>query len=134
MACNLATNFEVALIKKLWKCSVLSPTLRVRACLSITFAFSGYSRSVETRNCRSDHQIIRNRNPNRSNRKTENRIRKTVSIFRENRKKKVKNGKSVNCNEKKNEKPKFFGTKTDLKNSQNRKTKGPNASHPKQNH
>ena len=29
MACNLVTNFEVALIKKLWQCSVLSRTLRV---------------------------------------------------------------------------------------------------------
>ena len=27
MACNLVTNFEVALIKKLWQCSVLSRTL-----------------------------------------------------------------------------------------------------------
>ena len=26
MACNLVTNFEVALIKKLWQCSVLSRT------------------------------------------------------------------------------------------------------------
>ena len=29
MACNLVTNFEVALIKKLWQCSVLSRTQRV---------------------------------------------------------------------------------------------------------
>ena len=27
MACKLVTNFEVALIKKLWQCSVLSCTL-----------------------------------------------------------------------------------------------------------
>ena len=29
VACNLVTNFEVALIKKLWQCSVLSRTLQV---------------------------------------------------------------------------------------------------------
>ena len=29
MACSLATNFEVALMKKLWQCSVLSRNLRV---------------------------------------------------------------------------------------------------------
>ena len=31
MACKLVTNFEVALIKRLWQCSVLSRTLRVAA-------------------------------------------------------------------------------------------------------
>ena len=29
VACNLVTNFEVALIKKLWQCSVPNGTLRV---------------------------------------------------------------------------------------------------------
>ena len=29
MACSLVTNFEVALMKKLWQCSVLSRNLRV---------------------------------------------------------------------------------------------------------
>ena len=29
MACDLVTNFGVALMKKLWQCSVLSSTLRV---------------------------------------------------------------------------------------------------------
>ena len=29
VACNLVTNFGVALIKKRWQCSVLSRTLRV---------------------------------------------------------------------------------------------------------
>ena len=91
MACNLVSNFEVALIKKLWQFFVLSHTLcvavpsppppptrgggRVRlhvgyleilatfqlvchAFLSITFAFSGYSRSVEVCNCHSDGRQI----------------------------------------------------------------------------
>ena len=117
MACNLVTNFEVALIKKLWQCSLLSRTLReavpspppspggVRlhvgylgiaatfqlVChifLSITFAFSCYSRSMEAHNCRSDRRETGT--PTSSNRKTENRIefqiRKSVNIFRENRK------------------------------------------------
>ena len=117
----MVTNFEVASIKKLWQCSVLSrtlreavpfpppppPTLRGRVqlhvgylgiptifqlvChtfLSITFAFSCHSRSMEARNYRSDRRETGT--PNSSNRKTENRIefqiRKPVKIFRENRK------------------------------------------------
>ena len=109
MACNLVTNFEVALIKKLWQCSVLSRTLRVavpslpptlgkgalryfnwffHAFLSITFAFSGYSRSVEARNCRSDRRETGTQIGQIG--KTKNRIgyqiRKPVSIFRDNRK------------------------------------------------
>ena len=58
------------------------------AFLSITFAFSGYSRSVETRNCRSDRRETGTQIGQIG--KTENRIgyqiRKPVSIFRENRK------------------------------------------------
>ena len=80
VACNLVTNFEVALIKKLWQCSrnrtlpsppptlgegygyvgyLGIPSIFQLVChtfLSITFAFICYSRSVEARNCRSDRR------------------------------------------------------------------------------
>ena len=116
MACNLVTNFKVALIKKLWQCSVLRRTLRVavpsppppppwgrgrvrlhlsylripaifqlvcRAFLSIKLAFSGYSRSVEVRNCRSDRRETGTQIGQIG--KTENRIgyqiQEPVSIF-----------------------------------------------------
>ena len=90
VAYNLVSNFEVALMKKLWQFFVLSHTLRVavpspppptrgggrvrlhvgyleipatfqlvcHAFLSITFAFSGYSTSVEVCNCHSDGRQI----------------------------------------------------------------------------
>ena len=131
MACNLVTNLEMALIKKPWQCSVLSRTLRVaapslpppptlegkggilaifqlvcHALVSITFAFSSYSKSAEARNCRSY------RNPNRSNRKNRNcigyQIRKPVNIFRENRKPNAKSGKSANHNEHQNRETEVF--------------------------
>ena len=58
------------------------------AFLSITFAFSGYSRSVEARNCRSDRRETGTQIG--QIRKIENRIgyqiRKPAGIFRENRK------------------------------------------------
>lgn len=67
------------------------PTIFQLVChafLSITFAFSGYSRSVEARNCRSDRRETET--PMGQKGKTENRIgyqiRKPVGIFRENRK------------------------------------------------
>ena len=130
MACSLVTNFEVALMKKLWQCSVLSRNLRVavpsppppwgrgrvrlhvgfsgipaisqlvcHAFPSITFAFSGYSRSVEPRNYRIDRRetgtqigqigkaknCIGSENPLVSFAKTENQM--------------LKNGKSANRNE-----------------------------------
>ena len=125
MACNLVSNFEVALIKKLWQFSMLSHTLcvavpspppppprgggRVRlhvsyleipatfqlvchAFLSITFAFSGYSRSVEVCNCHSDGRQIRTQIGQIGI--TENRIgyqsQKPISSSRENRKPSVK--------------------------------------------
>ena len=135
VACNLITNFEVALIKKPWQCSVLSRTLlvavtsppphlgggggRVRlhvgylgipaifqlvghAFVSITFAFSCYSRSVKARNCRSDRRETGTQIGQIG--KTENRngyqIRKPINIFRENQM--HKNGKSVNRNKHQN--------------------------------
>ena len=160
MACNLVTNFEVALIKKLWQCSVLSRTLPspptlgggerlhvgyqgipaifwlvCNAFVSITFAFSCYSRSVEARNCRSDRRETGTQIGQIG--KTENRIgyqiRKPVSIFRENRKPNAKQRKIRKpAMNNKTEKLKFFwhkNRKTDLKNSQNRKTENPNAPH-----
>ena len=58
------------------------------AFLSITFAFSGYSRSVEARNCRSDRRETGTQIGQIG--KIENRIgyqiRKPTGIFRENRK------------------------------------------------
>ena len=164
MACNLATNFEAALIKtKLWQCSVLSRTPRVavpsppppllgrgrillragylgipaifqlvcHAFLSITFAFSGYSRSVEARNCRSDRretgtqigQIGKNRKPYRiSNLKTRQ------YFFAETENQMLKNGISANRNEHQNRKNRSFWVqkpKNRSKNGQNRKTKNP---------
>ena len=96
------------------------------AFVSITFAFSCYSRSVEARNWSK-----RNRNPNRSNMK----IRKSINIFRENRK--------PNAKKRKIRKPQWTPKprkrsflaqkpKTDLKNSQNRKTENPSAALDKQ--
>ena len=123
MACSLVTYFEVALMKKLWQCSVLSRNLRVavpspplpsphpggggrvrlhvgflgipaisqlvcHAFPSITFAFSGYSRSVEPRNYRIDRRETGTQIGQIG--KAKNcigyQIRKPVSIFRENRK------------------------------------------------
>ena len=82
------------------------------AFLSITFAFSGYSRSVEARNCRSDRretgtqigQIGKSENPLVFFAKTENQM--------------LKNGKSENRNEHQNR-------KTDLKSGQTAKPKIP---------
>ena len=106
VACNLVTNFEVALIKKLWQCSCnrtlpFPPTLGegygyvgylgipaifqlvCHTFLSITFAFICYSRSVEARNCRSDRRETGTQIDQIG--KTENRveyeIRKPVYIF-----------------------------------------------------
>ena len=123
MACNLVTNFEVALIKKLWQCSVLSRTQRVALpsppphlgvgevegygytrdpCdISIglsripldnicvySLRYSGYSRSVGARSCRSGRRKTGTQIGLIG--KTENhigyQIRKPVCIFRENRK------------------------------------------------
>ena len=111
VACNLVTNFEVALIKKLWQCSCnrtlpFPPTLGegygyvgylgipaifqlvCHTFLSITFAFICYSRSVEARNCRSDRRETGTQTDQIG--KTENRveyeIRKPVNIFHENQK------------------------------------------------
>ena len=100
------------------------------AFLSITFAFSGYSRSVEARNCRSDRretgtqigQIGKNRKPYRiSNLKTRqyfSRKPKTKCLKTEN---------PPTAMNTKTEKPKFLGTKPKnrSKNGQNRKTKNP---------
>ena len=155
MACNLVINFEVALLKKLWQCSMPNGTLRVslpsppqltfgegegtatrrlptfqlvcQAFHSITFAFSSYSRSaVEARNC----QIW-------SNRKNQNRIRyqirKPVSIFRENWRPHAKKRKIWKPRWTPKPKRRFFWRrnrkkrKTDLKNSQNCRTEYPNA-------
>ena len=90
------------------------------AFVSITFAFSCYSRSVEARNCRSDRretgtqigQIGKSENPLIFFAKTENQM--------------LKNGKSVNQN-RENEVFWHKNRKTDLKNSQNRKTENPSA-------
>ena len=136
MACNLVTNFEVALIKKLWQCSCnrtlpFPPTLGegygyvgylgipaifqlvCHTFLSITFAFICYSRSVEARNCRSDRRETGTQidQIGKTGNHVEYEIRKPVNIFHENQK----------PNEHQNR-------KTDLKCSQNRKTKNPNAS------
>ena len=117
MACNLVTNFEVALIKKLWQCSLLSRTLReavpspppspggvrlhvgylgiaatfqlvCHTFLSITFAFSCYSRSMEARNCPSDRRESGTQTGQIGKPKTASNIKseKPVNIFRENRK------------------------------------------------
>ena len=71
--------------------------------LSITFAFSGYSRLVEARNCRSDRRETGTQIG--QIRKIENRIgyqiRKPAGIFRE---KTLKNGISANRNEHQNRK------------------------------
>ena len=125
MACNLVSNFEVALIEKLWQFFVLSHTLHVavpsppppptrgggrvrlhvgyleilatfqlvcHAFLSITFAFSSYSRSVEVCNCHSDGRQIGTQIGQIGI--TENRIgyqsQKPISISGENRKPSVK--------------------------------------------
>ena len=103
------------------------------AFVSITFAFSCYSRSVEARNCRSDRRETGTQIGQIG--KTENRIgyqiRKPVSIFRENRKPNAKQRKIRKpAMNNKTEKLKFFwhkNRKTDLKNSQNRKTENPSA-------
>ena len=98
------------------------------AFLSITFAFSSYSRSVEARNCRSDRRETGTQIG--QIRKTKNRIgykiRKPVSIFCENRELNVKKRKIRKPQW--TPKPKFFwrkNRKTNLKNSQNRKSQCP---------
>ena len=108
-ACNLVTNFEAALIKKLWQYSVLSCTLYVatpsplphfgggipaifqlvcHAFLSITFAFSSYPRSAEAHYCPLDRRETGTHLGQMG--KTKNCIRyqiqKPVSIFHENQK------------------------------------------------
>ena len=143
----MVTNFEVALIKKLWRCSLLSRTLReavpspppspggVRlhvgylgiaatfqlVChifLSITFAFSCYSRSMEAHNCRSDRretgtQLVQIGKPKTaSNSKSEN----PLIFFAKTENQMLKYGKSANRNEHQNR-------KTDLENSQNSKNR-----------
>ena len=205
VACNLVTNFEVALIKKLSQCSVFShwcflphcplsycctifvnqdawtptdgqslgrhsrlvnslgislrvavPSLapklkrrwgRVRlhvgylripaifqlvchAFLSITFAFSGYLRSVEAR--RLTLRSKRNRNPSRSNRKNRKSHRisnpKTRRCF--SRKLKTKCWIPKNPQTEMNTKTEVLwhkNRKTDPKNSQNHKIENPNA-------
>ena len=162
MACSLVTNFEVALMKKLWQCSVLSRNLRVavpspplpspwgrgrvrlhvgflgipaisqlvcHAFPSITFAFSGYSRSVEPRNYRIDRRETGTQIGQIG--KAKNcigyQIRKPLVFFAKTENQMLKNGKSANRNEHQNWKTEVFWCKnriTDLKNSQ---TQNPNA-------
>ena len=116
---QLVTHQLVALMKKLWQCSMLSRNLRLavpsppptlgeggvrlhvgflgipaisqlvcHAFPSITFAFSGYSRSVEPRNYRIDRRETGTQIGQIG--KAKNcigyQIRKPVIIFRENRK------------------------------------------------
>ena len=145
MACNLVTNFEVALIMTLWQCSVFGRTipwvregtatrkLVCHAFLSIAFTFSGYSRSVEACNCCSERRETRTQIGQRG--KTENRIRVIKSenplvFFAKTENQMLKDRKSTNHNEHQNRKTKVFKQKkrkTDLKKSQNRKTKNSNA-------
>ena len=70
------------------------------AFLSITFAFSDYSRLVEARNCRLRSK--RNQNPNRSNKKDRKLHRisnpKPVSIFAKTENQMLKDGKSGSLN------------------------------------
>ena len=100
--------------------------------LSITFAFSRYSRSVEARNCRPDRGETGTQISQIG--KTENcieyQIRKPVNIFRENRKPNANIWKIRNPQRTPNRKTEVFwhkNRKTDLKYSQNRKNQNPNA-------
>ena len=97
------------------------------AFLSITFAFSGYSRSVEARNCRSNRKETGTQIGQIG--KIENRIGYQIRkpfIFRENRNQ--RDGKSANRNDYQNRKTEVFwhkNRKTDLRNSQNQKSQCP---------
>ena len=109
------------------------PAIFQLVCHAFLSAFSGYSRSVEAHNCRSDRRETGTQIGHIG--KIENRIgyqiRKPVTIFRGNRKPYANNRKSANRNEHQNGKTEVFwhkNRKTDLKNSQNRKTENPNAS------
>ena len=133
VACNLVTNFEVALIKKLWQCSCnrtlpFPPTLGegygyvgylgipaifqlvCHTFLSITFAFICYSRSVEARNCRSDRRETGTQIGQIG--KTENRIdiksENPLVFFAKIENHMLKNGKSANYYEHQNRKAEVF--------------------------
>ena len=104
-----------------------------QAFLLITFAFSGCLRSVEARNyCANRIETGTQIGKIGKNQKLY-RISNPKSIFRENRKSNAENQnrKSANSNEHQSRKTEFFLTqknwKTDLKNSQNRKTENPDA-------
>ena len=90
----------------------------------MTFAFRGYSKSVEAHICRSDR------------RETGNQMGKTEKPRRvpnpKNRKRKAKNGKSADChgNKRQNGKTEIFldkNRKNHLKDCQSCKTENPNA-------
>ena len=151
MACNLVTNFEVALIKKLWQCSLLSRTLReavpspppspggvrlhvgylgiaatfqlvCHTFLSITFAFSCYSRSMEARNCPSDRRESGTQTGQIGKPKTASNIKSEnpLIFFAKTENQMLKYGKSASRNEHQNRKTEVFwhkNRKTDLKNS-----------------
>ena len=75
MACNLVTNFEVALITKLWQCSVLHCTLRV----AVPFPPPSPHEKTENQilnygkfSDRNEHQNRKTDLKNSQNRKTEN--------------------------------------------------------------
>ena len=125
MACELVTNFEVALIKKLWQCSVLSRTLPRDPCdISI-----GLSRIPLDNICvwrvfeisggaKLPLRPKRNRNPNRSKRKNRkpHRILNTKTRLYFSRKPKTKYLNTEypqTAMNTKTEKPKFFGAKTE---------------------
>ena len=70
--------------------------------LSITFAFSDYSRSVEARNCRSDRRETGTQIGQIG--KTENRIGYPLVFFPKTGNQMLKNGVFANCNEHQTEK------------------------------
>ena len=156
MACNLVSNFEVALIKKLWQFSMLSHTLcvavpspppsprgggRVRlhvgyleipatfplvchAFLSITFAFSGYSRSVEVCNCHSDGRQIGTQ-IGQMKTALDIKAKNPLVVLAKIKNQVLKNGKSANHSEHQNQKSKVFWHKN--RKTKNHKTENPNA-------
>ena len=86
------------------------PAIFQSVCHAFLLAFSGYSRSVEAHNCRSDRRETGTQIGHIG--KTENRIgyqiRKPVTIFREKRNHMLNNGKSANRSEHQNGKTEGF--------------------------
>ena len=139
VACNLVTNFEVALIKKPWQCFMLSCTLHIGApsrlqlhvgylgiatifklvChtfVLITFAFSCYLRSVKARNCCSGQRETRTQigQIGKTKKCIGYQIWKPVNIFRKNGKPNVKKTENwQTAMNTKTEKLKFFCTKAE---------------------